>query len=104
MTWKGSIQALKEFIEDVLNLSGGKWSSPGGDVKLYRDENQDISIRWHSKTHTITISGDENGNIEEQLTLLATVSLKPANSDVIEDSKTPDKHGHNETGKEKRLY
>ena len=35
LIWKGSIHALKEFVEDVLNLSGGKWSSPGGDVKLY---------------------------------------------------------------------
>ena len=54
----------------------------------------DISIRWHSKTLTISISGDEKGNIEEQLTSLATMSINLANSDVIEDSQIPDKDGH----------
>ena len=37
---------MQEFVEDVLNLSGGKWSSPGGDAKLYRDESQDIYYQF----------------------------------------------------------
>lgn len=44
LVWSGSFDSLQQFVEEVLDLSDGKWSSPGGDAKLY--ESEDISIRW----------------------------------------------------------
>ena len=45
------LNSLQSFVEEVLCLSGGKWSSPGGDTKLYK--NQDLSIEWYTKSFNI---------------------------------------------------
>ena len=34
--WNGCLESLKNFVHADLNLRG-KWSSPGGEVKLFKD-------------------------------------------------------------------
>lgn len=100
MIWTASFHDLQEFVEDVLSLSAGKWSSPGGDTKLYCDKSQNISIRWHANSQTITVCEAEKGNIEEKLNSLSSISKKLANSVAIEDTKIPDEDDHIEIGNE----
>ena len=42
LKWSGDLESLKRFIADELNLSGRKWSSPGGDVKVFTNTNTNI--------------------------------------------------------------
>ena len=43
-TWQSDISGLRDFVQDSLNLDG-KWSSPGGDVKLF--ENEKYCLKWY---------------------------------------------------------
>lgn len=63
---------LLQFLS--INLCDGKWTSPGGDAKLY--ENDDISIRWYANAQTITVSGENKDEIEEKLNSVASISMK----------------------------
>lgn len=76
LVWSGSFDSLQQFVEEVLDLSDGKWSSPGGDAKLY--ESEDISIRWYAKSQTITVSGKDKDMIEEKLNTVASLSKRLA--------------------------
>lgn len=51
--WQGEFEALKRFVEEVLEING-KWTAPGGVSKQLRSE--DILIRWY-ENQTITLSG-----------------------------------------------
>ena len=62
LTWLASFNSLQLFVEEVLCLSGGKWSSPGGDTKLY--QNQDLSIKWYTKSKTLAV---RQGQVESKL-------------------------------------
>lgn len=43
LTWHGNLEELKQFIDEELKLSPGKWSSPGGETKLF--VNEDIKLK-----------------------------------------------------------
>lgn len=47
LIWNGSFADLKCFIMSVFKLDG-KWSSPGGDVKLFKSAN--VALKWHGLT------------------------------------------------------
>ena len=70
--WTGSFDKLQAFVEEALNLTGGKRLSLGGDAKLY--QNQAIAIKWYGNSKTITLSEDTIGTIKEQLMTLASIS------------------------------
>ena len=55
LTWNSSYDLLRKFVDEVLNLPNGEWSSPGGDAKLF--ESEGVSIRWYAKAKTITLNG-----------------------------------------------
>ena len=76
LIWTDSLESLQDFVEEVLNLTNGKWSSPGGDTKMY--ESQDVVIKWHMKTQTLAVHEGENSQIEEKLMSLALISKKLA--------------------------
>ncbi|CAB4005718.1 Hypothetical predicted protein [Paramuricea clavata] len=46
--WNGSLTELKCFVEQILKLQG-KCSSPGGDVKLFCDNESKFSIKWYGQ-------------------------------------------------------
>ena len=50
--WTGSFDKLQAFVEETINLTGGKWLSPGGDAKLY--QNQATAIKWYGNSKTRT--------------------------------------------------
>ena len=52
--WQGDYKALQNFSEDVLKMKG-KWSSPGGNVKLLKTD--ELVLRWHTTSNNITING-----------------------------------------------
>jgi hypothetical protein len=81
--WTGSFDKPKAFVEETLNLTGGKWLYPGGDAKLY--QNQATAIKWYGNTKTITVSEDIIGSIEEQLmTLQVSISQNLADQNTRE--------------------
>ena len=51
---------LKSFVEQILKLQG-KWSSPGGDVKLFCDEESKFSIKWYGqRSRKLIIQADSD--------------------------------------------
>ena len=45
--WKGDLNGLKELVKSSFNIEG-KWSSRGGDYKLFY--NEEFSLKWHGPT------------------------------------------------------
>ena len=84
LIWTDSLESLQDFVEEVLNLTNGKWSSPGADTKMY--ENQDVVIKWHMKTQTLAVHEGEKSQIEEKLMSLALISKKLASNLVNIDA------------------
>ena len=84
LIWTDSLDSLQDFVEEALNLTEGKWSSPGGDTKMY--ESQDVAIKWHMKTQTLTVHEGKNSQIEEKLMSLALISKKLASNLVNIDA------------------
>jgi hypothetical protein len=39
-----ALSKLKTFVEKTLNAKG-TWTSPGGDVKLFKDDDSDLIIK-----------------------------------------------------------
>ena len=89
LTWLASFNSLQPFVEEVLCLSGGKWSSPGGDTKLY--QNQDLSIKWYTKSNTLAVSqgqvesklNSDTRQVETKLNSFATISKKLAKTSDV---------------------
>ncbi|CAB3978448.1 Hypothetical predicted protein [Paramuricea clavata] len=80
LKWTADFKALQRFVADVLGLSDGEWTTPGGHAKLY--QNESISIRWYSNTKSITISGKDEKKFKEKLLKLASISVGLANGEV----------------------
>jgi hypothetical protein len=47
--WDGNLDELKEFVQDDLQLLNGKWSSPGGEVKLFT--NPTFAFKWYNNNN-----------------------------------------------------
>ena len=88
LVWTESYQLLQTFVEEVLSLSNGVWSCPGGDAKQYKAE--DIDIRWYPETQSITLNGKAKDEIKEKLLSVAAIQVQLA-STVNEDF---DQNGH----------
>ena len=43
--WMGDINQIKQFVDLNLNLIG-KWTSPGGDTKLFTSECGSVCLKW----------------------------------------------------------
>ncbi|CAB4042617.1 Hypothetical predicted protein, partial [Paramuricea clavata] len=87
LKWTADFEALQRFVAEVLVLSDGEWTTPGGHAKLC--QNESISIRWYSDTESITISGKDEKEFKEKLLKLASISAGLANDedklvDVVE--------------------
>ena len=53
LIWLGTFQSLKQFVEDILNLSNGIWDCPCGHDRRFKSEK--IDIRWYPDTKSITV-------------------------------------------------
>ena len=75
--WTGSYEALQCFVKEVLNLSDGTWSCPGG-AKQYKSKS--IDLRWYFDSKSITLNGELKDQIKEQLISLASIAKELDNS------------------------
>ena len=67
----GCLESLKEFVRVDLNLRG-KWSSPGGEVKLFKES--EFSIKWYSKSKKlVVVQDDEKQRLTNKLKTLAII-------------------------------
>ena len=58
--WSGSLSDLKCFVNDTLNLKG-KWTSPGGDVKLFSTADSGFLIKWFGlRSQKLAIQADDD--------------------------------------------
>ena len=56
--WCGSLNDLKCFVKEILDIKG-KWSSPGGDAKLFRVSKSEFVIKWHGpRLQKIVVQAD----------------------------------------------
>ena len=66
------METLKSFIANELNLTG-KWTSPGGDVKAFTNDNdyitedETIKIKWYQGKKILTIQGVKSQDIEDKI-------------------------------------
>ena len=59
--WKGNLAQLKSFVQNDLKLIG-KWSSPGGETKLFK--NTEIILKWTGQTRKkLIIEKDSEVNL-----------------------------------------
>jgi hypothetical protein len=80
LVWTGSFEALQQFVQEVLELNAGKWSSPGADAKLFEAEEKDIAIKWYAKSQTITVNGINGAEIEGKLKSVASMTKSLADA------------------------
>ena len=61
-SWDGSPQELKPFVYGQLGLNG-KWSSPGGEVKLFVNSN--VNFKWYGPTQKrlVILKDDEENSL-----------------------------------------
>jgi hypothetical protein len=65
--WDGNLDELKEFVQDDLQLLNGKWSSPGGEVKLFT--NPTFAFKWYgtTKKKIVIVTDNEELYLAEML-------------------------------------
>ena len=78
LKWQGSLEGLQALINRELGLQT-KWSTPIGGSKLF--ENDDLTIRWYTKSFTLTIKGKEGENLKHKLASQATNDLEAGGDD-----------------------
>ena len=81
LVWTGSYERLQQFVQEVLDLNEGGWTSPGADAKLFVAKGKDISVKWDAKSQSIAVYGDDRADIEDKLKSVA--SMAKSLSDVI---------------------
>jgi hypothetical protein len=75
--WTGSLSKLKTFVEKTLNAKG-TWTSPGGDVKLFKDDDSDLIIKWYGprSKKLITLTDNCDHPLKLKLECRATLGLR----------------------------
>ena len=63
--WLGDIDQLKSLVSELF-VSSGKWSSPGGYAKSFR--NDKISVTWYSNNRTLVFNGVLGGLFKKLIT------------------------------------
>jgi hypothetical protein len=75
--WTGSLSKLKTFVEKTLNAKG-TWTSPGGDVKLFKDDDSDLIIKWYGprSKKLITLTDNCDHPLKLKLECRTTLGLR----------------------------
>ena len=73
ITWKGCLDDLRKFVQADLKLQG-KWTSPGGEVKLFTCN--EYNLKWYgvNKKKLVVIRDNNKGSLVEKLKKLASLS------------------------------
>ena len=67
ISWIGSYELLRNFVECVVKLNG-KWTSPGGSAKKFTCCSMDLSITWYpGKQNSLILHGEESLAVTEML-------------------------------------
>ena len=72
-TWESCLESLKKFVQTDLNLHG-KWTSPGGEVKLLTCNEH--TLKWYgvNKKKLVVVRNDDKGSLVKKLKNLASLS------------------------------
>ena len=75
LTWKSDLESLKKFVEKDLQQQG-KWTSPGGNSKQFKSDNNNLVINWYNKKQlTLSFQGRDGPLLKDKLAEL--VRQKP---------------------------
>ena len=71
LLWDDSLDKLKRFV-DVQLLLKGKWTSPGGEVKLFTDKDSNFALKWLGKNKKkLIVTGDDTSSVDNKMRKLA---------------------------------
>ena len=66
--WRNNLTELKKFVQDSLGVKG-KWSSPGGGNKKFKEEDGQLILNWYfKKQSTLLFQGAEADGLKNILT------------------------------------
>ena len=64
--WTGSYDELKQFVDTNLEIKG-KWTSPGGNVKLFTAIDSEFVIKWNGpRSRKLIIEADNSDHYLEE--------------------------------------
>jgi hypothetical protein len=71
--WEGSLECLNNFVKVDLNIEG-KWTSPGGEVKVFTTK--DHIIKWTGKStrKLVVMKDDSKQSVSKKLERRVTLS------------------------------
>ena len=65
--WRNNLTELKKFVQDSLGVKG-KWSSPGGGNKKFKEEDGQLILNWYfKKQSTLLFQGAEADGLKNIL-------------------------------------
>ena len=86
LKWTSDFPSLKNFVENCLQQQG-KWSSPGGNTKQFKNCTDKLIITWyHKKQFTLSLQGQDGPVLKEKLVKL--VQDKPVKEGVSSNRST----------------
>ena len=88
LKWLRDFKDLCQFVND-LGLQPGKWTTPGGNSKLF--QNSQITIRWYWNSSSLNLKGDMASQIKAKILNIANPEMD-SDSNVIESSKYESLH------------
>ena len=84
LRWTGDLEELKYFVANELNLTG-KWTSLGGDVKAFSNDNDSVAedeiikIKWSQGKKILIILGSKSqemeGKIHDEIHKISQISI-----------------------------
>ena len=79
LKWKENYEALKDFVKKILKLNG-KWSSPGGHLKLFSEAQDSIIIRYYTNSTSLLFQGEKGESFAN--ILIQKLSTMHSNTEV----------------------
>ena len=83
LKWNDDFESLKYFIKTTLKLTG-KWSSPGGHLKLCEEDSGSLNVRFYTNSASLLFQGNE-GKILNNI-LIEKSAGKRESDQVINES------------------
>lgn len=97
LTWYGNLEELKHFICEHLKLSG-KWSSPGGETKLFT--NDEITLKWNGPNRKkISVVKDDISHLEDILQKCSAIACSSQTQTVKTNNHANIEHVREEEGR-----
>ena len=84
LKWNEDFESLKYFIKTTLNLTG-KWSSPGGHLKLSDEDSGRLIVRFYTNSASLLFQGDE-GKTLNNILIEKIVGKLESVQDIINES------------------